>query len=414
MAGSHVEKKLTAIRVKALKTPGKYEDGGGLRLIVREAGAKRWVVRVTVGGRRIERGLGSFPEVSLEEAREQASAFRKAAEAGVDIRAEEKQLALSSTTFRDMFKITLAQREKQLSNAKHLKQWSSTMAAYVFPKIGEVPVADVTTGQVLGVLTPIWFDKPETAKRVLQRMELVFKSAIVSGIRTTASPCTGVSDELGTKHRAPKHHASMPWPDVPDFITWLHQRSPAGEPWVTSLAFEFLILTATRSGETRGAVWQEFDLEGATWTIPAERMKARDFHRIPLSKRCLQILKSAKSKNPQSDLVFPSMKGTALSDMTFTKLLRDEKIDATAHGFRSSFKMWASECAKVPNEVSEAALAHSLGSKVVAAYLRTDFLAERRPLMEAWSRHCLGRANRQEKKLVRRRLLTSRQCQDSC
>ena len=370
MAGSHVEKKLTAVRVKALKASGKYEDGGGLRLIVQDAGAKRWVVRVTVGGRRIERGLGSYPEVSLEEAREQASAFRKAAEAGIDIRAEEKQKALASTTFRDMFKITLAQREKQLSNAKHLKQWSSTMEAYVFPKIGDLPIADVTTGNVLEVLTPIWFDKPETAKRVLQRMELVFKSAIVRGIRITASPCTGVSDELGTKHRAPKHHASMPWLDVPDFIAWLHQRSPSGEPWTTSLALEFLILTATRSGETRGAVWTEFDLNGATWTIPAERMKARDAHRVPLSKRCLQILETATSLNQVGDLVFPSMKSTALSDMTFTKLLRDEKLDATAHGFRSSFKVWASECAKVPNEVSEAALAHSVGSKVVAAYPR--------------------------------------------
>ena len=348
-------------------------------------------MRVTVAGRRIERGLGSYPEVSLEESREAASTIRKAAEGGIDIRAEEKQKALATTKFRDMFKTTLAQREKQLSNAKHLKQWTSTMEAYVFPKIGDVPVADVTTGRVLELLTPIWFDKPETAKRVLQRMELVFKSAIVRGIRITASPCTGVADELGTKHRAPRHHASMPWADVPDFIAWLHLRSPSEQPWTTSLALEFLILTATRSGETRGAVWPEFDVNGATWTIPAERMKARDAHRVPLSKRCLQILETAKRLNPNSELVFPSKNGTALSDMTFTKLLRDEKLDATAHGFRSSFKVWSSECARVPHEVSEAALAHSLGSKVVAAYLRTDFFAERRPLMKAWSQHCLGR-----------------------
>ncbi len=393
MAGSHVEKKLSAVRVKTLKAPGKYEDGGGLRLVITPGGTKSWVIRVSVAGNRIERGLGAYPDVSLDDAREAAAMFRKAAGSGIDLRAEEKQMAQAATKFRDMFKITLAQREKQLSNAKHLKQWTSTMEAYVFPKIGDVAVADVTTGQVLEVLTPIWFDKPETAKRVLQRMELVFKSAIVRGIRTTASPCTGVSDELGTKHRAPKHHASMPWPDVPDFILWLHQRSASGQPLVTSLALEFLILTATRSGETRGAVWTEFDFKTATWTIPAERMKARDAHRVPLSKRCLQILETAKSLNPVGDLVFPSMKSTALSDMTFTKLLRDEKLDATAHGFRSSFKVWASECAKVPNEVSEAALAHSVGSKVVAAYLRTDFLAERRPLMEAWSLHCLGRAN---------------------
>lgn len=398
MAGTRVEKKLSAVRVKTLKAPGKYEDGGGLRLVIKSGGTKCWVVRVSLSGNRIERGLGSYPDVSLDDAREAAATFRKAAGSGIDLRAEEKQKALASTSFRDMFKITLAQREKQLSNAKHLKQWTSTMEAYVFPKIGNVPVADVTTGQVLELLTPIWFDKAETAKRVLQRMELVFKSAIVRGIRTTASPCTGVADELGTKHRAPKHHASMSWPDVPDFIAWLQQRSLSGLPLATSLALEFLILTATRSGETRGAVWQEFDIEGATWTIPAERMKARDAHRVPLSKRSLQILKMAKTLNPDSDLVFPSRNGTVLSDMTFTKLLRDEKLDATAHGFRSSFKVWASESAKAPNEVSEAALAHSLGSKVVAAYLRTDFLAERRPLMEAWSGHCLGSAKRRAKK----------------
>lgn len=398
MAGTRVEKKLSAVRVKTLKAPGKYEDGGGLRLVITPGGTKCWVVRVSLSGNRIERGLGSYPDVSLEDAREAAATFRKAAGSGIDLRAEEKQKTLASTSFRDMFKITLAQREKQLSNAKHLKQWTSTMEAYVFPKIGNVPVADVTTGQVLELLTPIWFDKAETAKRVLQRMELVFKSAIVRGIRTTASPCTGVADELGTKHRAPKHHASMPWPDVPNFIVWLHQRSHSGPPLATSLALEFLILTATRSGETRGAVWPEFDFKTATWTIPAERMKARDAHRVPLSKRCLQILEAAKKLNPGSDLVFPSKNGTALSDMTFTKLLRDEKLDATAHGFRSSFKVWASERAKAPNEVSEAALAHSLGSKVVAAYLRTDFLAERRPLMEAWSRHCLGSAKRRAQK----------------
>lgn len=394
MAGTRVQNKLSAVRVKALKAPGKYEDGGGLRLVVSPNGAKRWVARVSLRGRRIERGLGSFPDVSLEAAREAASEVRKAASSGVDIRADKKAAAkkeaVADTTFRQMFKVTLSQREKQLSNAKHLKQWSSTMETYVFPKIGNLPVATITTGDVLDVLTPIWFDKPETAKRVLQRMELVFKSAIVRGVRTTASPCVGVSNELGTKHRAPKHHASMPWSEVPEFVAWLHQRSPAAEPWVTSLAFEFLILTATRSGETRGAVWSEFDIDGALWTIPAERMKARDSHRVPLSKRCLEILKEAKQLYPESDLVFPSRKGTPLSDMIFTQLLRDEKVEATAHGFRASFKVWASECAKAPNEVSEAALAHSIGSKVLAAYLRTDFLAERKVLMEAWAKHCLS------------------------
>lgn len=389
MASGHVQHKLSAVRVKALKTPGKYEDGSGLRLVVGPNAAKRWVVRVTVAGKRIERGLGSYPDVSLEAARDSATQARKAAEANLDIRTEERREALAGMTFRAMFKITLAQREKQLSNAKHLKQWTSTMETYVFPVIGNTPVAEVTTAQVLDVLTPIWFAKPETAKRVMQRMEAVFKSAIVRGARRTASPCIGVAEELGTKHRVVAHHASMPWQDVPQFILRLGDSRPRRYR-VTSLVLEFLILTASRSGETRGAVWREVNPDSATWIIPASRMKAREEHRVPLSKRCLEILAEARILYPRSDLVFPSKGGEPLSDMTLTKLLRDAGLMATPHGFRSSFKVWSSQCAKVPHEVSEAALAHSLGNKVVTAYLRTDFLEERRPLMQSWADYCTG------------------------
>ena len=389
MAGGHVQHKLSAVRVKALKAPGKYEDGGGLRLVVGPNGGKHWVIRVTVSGRRLERGLGTYPDVSLDAARDAAAKARKAAEVNLDIKAEERREALAAMTFRDMFKITLAQREKQLSNAKHLQQWTSTMDAYVYPTIGNVPVGDVTTTQVLKVLSPIWFSKPETARRILQRMEAVFKSAIVRGARKTASPCIGVTEELGTKHRVVNHHASMPWPQVPQFIVRLHNSGPRRFR-VTSLALEFLILTATRSGETRGALWSEIDLDRATWVIPFERMKAREEHRIPLSQRCLEILSEVRAMFPRSQLVFPSKGGAPLSDMTLTKVLRDLGLEATPHGFRSSFKVWSSERAKVPHEVSEAALAHSFGSKVVAAYLRTDFLEDRRPLMAAWADYCIG------------------------
>lgn len=389
MAGGHVQHKLSAVRVKALKAPGKYEDGGGLRLVVGPGGGKNWVVRVTVSGRRLERGLGTYPDISLDAARDAAAKARKAAEVNLDIKAEERREALAAMTFREMFKITLAQREKQLSNAKHLKQWTSTMETYVFPVIGNTPVADVTTAQVLKVLTPIWFAKPETAKRISQRMEAVFKSAIVRGARRTASPSIGVAEELGTKHRVISHHASMPWQEVPQFIVRLRNSGPRRFQ-VTSLALEFLILTATRSGETRGALWSEIDLDRATWVIPPERMKAREEHRIPLSARALEILSELRVMFPRSQLVFPSKGGVPLSDMTLTKVLRDEEVAATPHGFRSSFKVWSSERAKVPHEVSEAALAHSLGTKVVAAYLRTDFLDERRPLMTAWADYCLG------------------------
>lgn len=389
MASGHVHHKLSAVRVKALKVPGKYEDGGGLRLVIGPNGGKHWVVRVTVSGRRLERGIGAYPDISLDAARDAAANARKAAEVNLDIRTEERREALAAMTFREMFKITLAQREKQLSNAKHLKQWTSTMEAYVFPTIGNAPVGDVTTAQVLKVLSPIWFSKPETARRILQRMEAVFKSAIVRGARRAASPCIGVAEELGTKHRVVSHHASMPWQEVPQFIVRLRNSGPRRFP-VTCLALEFLILTATRSGETRGAMWDEFDLDSAIWVIPPERMKAREEHRIPLSARCVGILAEVRRMFPRSQLVFPSKRGVPLSDMTLTKVLRDEGVAATPHGFRSSFKVWSAERAKVSHEISEAALAHSLGSKVVVAYLRTDFFEERRPLMQAWTDYCIG------------------------
>ena len=265
--------------------------------------------------------------------------------------------------------------------------------AYVFPFFGDVPVSDVTTAHVLEVLKPIWFEKPETAKRVLQRIEAVFKSAILRGSREKASPCVGVADHLGTRHREQKHHAALPWQEIPEFVAMLQQPSRSGWP-TTRLAFEFLILTATRSSEVRNAVWDEFDFDNAVWEIPKERMKSRKAHRVPLSQRCLQILREARALNPDGQLVFEGTKrGRPLSDMTFTKLLRDAGLGekATAHGFRSAFKNWCSEAAKARDEVSEAALAHTIKDRVKAAYLRTDFFEERKSLMETWSTHCQSR-----------------------
>ena len=293
-------------------------------------------------------------------------------------------------TFRQAFKDYFCLKRKQLSNAKHLMQWPSTMGTYVFPIIGDVPVSEVTAAHVIEVLKPIWFSKPETARRVLQRIEAVFKWAILCGFREKASPCVGVADHLGTRHREQNHHAALPWPDVPEFVAILQQPSQNGWP-TTRLAFEFLILTATRSAEVRDAVWSEFDLDNATWEIPKERMKARKAHRVPLSQRCLQVLRQARALNADGQLVFEGTKrGRPLSDMTFTKLLRDTGLGekATAHGFRSAFKNWCSEAAKARDEVSEAALAHTIKDRVKAAYLRTDFFEDRKSLMETWSTFC--------------------------
>jgi len=277
------------------------------------------------------------------------------------------------------------------------------MEAYVFPFIGDIPVSEVTAAQVIEVLKPIWFSKPETARRVLQRIEAVFKWAILCGFREKASPCVGIADNLGTRHREQQHYAAMPWKEVPEFVSMLQQTSRNGWP-ITRLAFEFLILTVSRSSEVRNAVWVEFDLENSIWTIPKERMKSRKAHRVPLSRRCLQILQEARVLNPDSQLVFEGTKrGRPLSDMTLTKLLRDAGLGkkATAHGFRSAFKNWCAENAKASDEVSEAVLAHTINNRVKAAYLRTDFFDERKSLMEFWSTFC--QAKRVAKHAARKR-----------
>jgi len=259
------EKRLKAKDLTKLE-PGTHEDGGGLRLWVdpdREdgtPGARRWQLRVSINGKRLNRGLGAYPLVSLDDARDQASDIRRAARTGRDLIAEEEAQRAMSVTFKQAFESMFELRKKQLSNAKHMGQWTSTMETYVFPTIGKKAVSDVTHADILAILEPIWFEKAETARRVLQRLELVFKSAILRGQREKASPCIGVAEELGVKHLEVEHHRAMPYAEVPGFIQMLRE-SPCHD--VTKLAFEWLILTATRSGETRGAHWDEIDGKAA-------------------------------------------------------------------------------------------------------------------------------------------------------
>jgi integrase len=386
------EKRLKAKDLSKL-AQGTHEDGGGLRLWVEPdkddgtPGARRWQLRVTINGRRHNRGLGPYPLVSLDDARDQAGDIRRAARTGRDLIAEAEAQRAKSVTFKQAFESMFELRKKQLSNAKHLGQWTSTMETYVFPTIGKKAVSDITHADVLAILEPIWFEKAETAKRVLQRLELVFKSAILRGQREKASPCIGIAEELGVKNRDVEHHRALPYDEVPGFVRAL-RASPCRE--VTKLAFEWLILTATRSGETRGARWDEIDATAALWTIPRERMKGRRDHVVPLSRRCLEILRAARRLRPGSDLVFPGSGGEELSDMTLTKVLRDRGFAdvATAHGFRSSFRDWATESAKVREVVAEAALAHTVRDKTEAAYRRAAYLDERKKLMQRWARYC--------------------------
>src|SRR5262249_12520178 len=301
--------------------PGVHEDGGGLRLVVEPSGARRWVLRLTINGKRHNRALGPYPLVPLDAARDLATDMRRAARDGRDLAEDRRQQAAKATTFKQAFAAYFEVKRQSLSNAKHRKQWPATMETYVFPAIGKKPVGDVTHADILNVLEPIWFEKPETAKRVLQRIEAVFKSAILRGQREKASPCIGVAQELGTRHREVEHHRALPHSEVREFIEKL-RASPAMP--ITMLAFEWLILTATRSGETRGADWAEIDESKALWVIPRHRMKAGVEHIVPLSARCLEIARQARLLNPNSVLLFPgSRTRKQLSDMTLTKVLRD-------------------------------------------------------------------------------------------
>jgi integrase len=358
--------------------PGVHEDGGGLRLIVEVTGSRRWAVRVTIAGKRYSRGLGPYPLITLDEARDQAVDIRRAARKGQDVTRQ----ADKAVTFRQAFDTVFELRRQKLSNAKHLYQWQATMETFVFPRIGDQPTSETTHADVLAILTPIWFEKPETARRLLQRMELVFKSAILRGHRLAASPCIGIAEELGKQRDVVEHHRALPHGEVPAFIRTL--RACGSDP-ITKLAFEWLILTATRSGETRGATKHE--LQGTQWVIPKERMKARQEHVVPLSARCLEMARQVIDLNRSSSLLFPGRTGKALSDMTFTKLLRDIGLAdrATAHGFRSSFRDWCTEVDHTREVVAEAALAHLVRDKTEAAYRRSTYLEERQALMQRWA-----------------------------
>lgn len=380
--------RLSALRVAKAKQPGLYEDGAGLRLVVTDTGTKRWAMRLTINGRRVERGLGVFPGVGLDDARRKADALRRAAKQGSDAHVDERRHRLRvGTTFAEAFDTFFAIRRQQLANAKHVQQWLNTMRDYVLPRIGSLPVSGVMPADVLRVLEPIWFAKPETASRVLQRMRAVFDSAILRGLRERANPCIGIVGELGTDHRKVKHFAALPWRKVPEFVREL-RRSSAG--FTTKLALEFLILTVARSGEVRGSLWQEIDLGQRLWTIPGydpstgRRMKSGQTHVVPLSTRAVAILREARSLNERG-MIFPGSTGKPLSDNTLSKLMRDAGVPATPHGFRSTFKDWAAE-AGIRDEVSEAALAHTDRDKVRAAYRRTRFLEERMALIERWSK----------------------------
>lgn len=383
--GQHREKRLSAAFVRTIKVAGFYGDGHGLHLKVDASGAKRWVQRIVIHGKRRDIGLGSADAAgkTLAEARELALQNRKAARAGDDPIAAKKR-STGILSFEEAAKRIHELSKPTWKNEKHGQQWINTLTTYAYPFIGKKRVDIIDSSDVLAVLMPIWNSHPETARRVRQRIGTVLDWAIAQSWRTD-NPTKATIKGLPKHDRSKvEHRKALPYEKVSDAIAKI-RASDAGV--ATKLAFEFLVLTATRSGETREALWSEFDLTKAVWTIPASRMKAKKLHRIPLSARCLAILEEAKAlKRDSDDLVFPGTKeGRPLSDMTLSKLVKELGIDAVPHGFRSSFRDWAGETTTHPREVIELAMAHGSKDKAEAAYARSDLFEKRRCIMEDWA-----------------------------
>jgi integrase len=390
--------KLTALKVARKLPPGMYADGAGLYLQVTGEGAKSWIFRFSLRGRSREMGLGSISAMSLSDARTKAAQCRRLRQDGIDpiearkaLRAQAALDAAQTLTFKQAAGSYIAAHRAGWKNAKHAAQWGSTLANYAERVIGALSVQAIDTTLVLKVLEPIWKAKPETASRVRGRIEAILDWAKVRGLRQGENPARwrGHLDHIlpaKTKVRRVKHHAALPYPDMPAFMAALRVQDS-----IAARALELTTLTAARTGDTIGAVWDEVSLSDKVWTVPAERMKAGKEHRVPLSGRALAILGEAQSaRMPESRYVFPGGKaGKPLSNMAMTEVLRRmERGDITVHGFRSTFRDWAAERTNFPNEVVEMALAHAVGDKVEAAYRRGDLLEKRRRLMAEWATYC--------------------------
>lgn len=379
------EKALTAQAVKAAIVPGKYFDGHGLYLRVDENGSRFWIQRITVRGKRCELGLGSPSLVSLAEARAKALENRKLARAGGDP-LQAKREAQAALTFEEAARKVHALHKPTWRNEKHAAQFLATLETYAFPKLGRLKVQDVTTADVLAVLMPIWTTIPETARRVRQRIGTVLKWAIAQGWRQD-NPAENISQALPKVSKAQEHRKALPHADVACCVEAVKE---SGAGVATKLAFEFLVLTAARSGEVREARWAEIDLTSRVWEIPADRMKMKRPHRVPLSPRAVTVLKHAQALDDDSGLVFPGTKqGRPLSDMTLSKLVKELGFAVDIHGFRTSFRTWAQERTSYPREVAEAALAHLTGDAVERAYARSDVFDKRRDMMNSWAAYLL-------------------------
>lgn len=380
-----MSKRLTIKSVESAK-PGRYSDGGGLglMLLVKNTGGRYWVQRLTIRGRRRDIGLGSFPLIGLSQARDQALENKRAAQRDEDPLADKRRAKaanLKRKTFAEAAQFACTELTSGWKSAKEPKAFMSSLTTHVFPHFGDMDVSEVTSAEIRSAVLQCRGKVPNLATKVQHRILSVFKFSVAEGLRTD-NPATSEALALPKLEKRTKHNRALPYSKVAEALEAVN----ASAAWAsTKLALEFIALTACRSGEARGARWDEIDHSTATWIIPAARMKMGREHRVPLSSEALEILNKAAAQSNDDKHIFPSATGRELSDNTLSKLLRELGVASTVHGFRASFRTWAQEQSNVSEEVAEAALAHIKADKTVAAYARSDLFVKRRDLMAAWS-----------------------------
>lgn len=377
--------KLTAIKVKKA-LPGKYSDGGGLWLNKRHDGGAQWYLRVSIHGRRREMGLGALAEVSLKDARQEAEKWRAVARQGKDpIKERQRQRRESVRADHSLAMVAVEAfeaRKAELKGDGKAGRWFSPLELHVLPKIGKVPIEELDQQDIKTALAPIWHTKSDTAKKAMNRLGIIIRHAAAMGLDVDMQATQKAKALLGKSRHNVQHIPSMPWQELPAFYKSLTDDT------IAHLALRLLILTATRSSEIR--YFHERELDNDIWVIPAERTKTGKEHRVPLSGEALGVIDKAKPYM-RNGYFFPSVRKGVISDATMSRYMERRGLEARPHGFRSSFRTWCAEATNTPREVAEAALAHSSGSKVERTYRRTDFLEQRRALMQRWADQLVAR-----------------------